>query len=161
MAVAQAIWMVLTSQFPTCVSQGQLFKDQNHNSVLVRSHRLHPLQLQVHLLVVGSLALVASVAIHMQILHRFALTVSSVKIAELMHASVRAQDQPHHQVLALVATAAGPLEVLSVEQAMAAFVGVYAAAIAVGLQVDHSVEQMMEVSAGLLAVDRTWSFQLT
>lgn len=57
-----------------------------------------------------------------------------------MHANALAQDQAHRQVLARVAIADGRQVVPSVEQAMVAFAGANAAAIAAGLRVVRCVE---------------------
>lgn len=160
-AVVRATSMVPILPSPICAFQDLWFKGPSHKNVRVHSHLLHPLQPPRQPLVVGSLAVVAFVAIHMRILHSTALMASSARIAELMHANAPVQDQAHHQVLALAVTAAGQLEVLSVEQVMAAFVGANAAVIAAGRQVDHSVERMMEANVGLLAAEHTWSFQPT
>lgn len=116
-AVVLATLMVPTSAFPTCGFQELLFKDRNHKSVPVHSHRRHhhPLQLQAHLQAGGTLAMVVFVVIHMQILHRFVLMVSSVRSAELMRANALAQDQAHRQVLARVVIADGRQVAPSVE----------------------------------------------
>jgi len=160
-AVVRATSMDPTSPSPICAFQDLWLKDPSHKNVRVRSHLLHPLQLPHQPLVVCSPAVVAFVAIHMRILHSTALMASSARIVELMHANAPAQDQAHHQVLALAVTAAGQLEVPSAEQVMAVFVGANAAVIAAGRQVDHNVERMMEANVGLLAAEHTWSFQPT
>lgn len=141
-AVVQATSMAPTSALPTCAFRVLWFKGLNHRSAPVHSRRLHhhPLQLQAHLQVGGTLAVVVFVAIHMQILHRSALMVTSVRSVELMHANALAQDQAHRQVLARVVIAAGRQVAPSVEQAMVAFAGANAAAIAAGLQVVRCVE---------------------
>lgn len=139
-AVVQATSMAPTSAFPTCAFQVLWFKGLNRRSAPVLSLHHHPLQLQAHLQVGGTLAVVVFVAIHMQILHRSALMVTSVRSVELTHANALAQDQTHRQVLARVVIAAGRQVAPSVEQAMVALAGANAAAIAAGLQVVRCVE---------------------
>jgi hypothetical protein len=141
-AAVRVISMAHTSAFPTFGFLGLWFKGLNRQSAPALSQGHHLPRRRVLHLAVGSLAMVAFVAIQMAVLHSFAPMVNSASLVELMHASalVRGPALPQAPVPLQAVIAAGLLEVRSVERAMAAFAGANVAVIAAGLQVVHNAE---------------------